>query len=503
MRARWEQEEGGIVVTALPHQVSGARVLEQIAAQMQAKRLPMVDDLRDESDHQHPIRLVIMPRSNRIDVEGLMNHLFATTDLERSYRVNMNIIGLDGRPRVMDLRSLLAEWLTFRQLTVRRRLQHRLDRILRRLHLLDGLLIAFLNIDEVIHIIRTEDEPKPVLMARFGLTDLQAEAILELKLRHLAKLEEMRIRGEQQELASERDAIQQTLADDGLLRARVRDELLADAERYGDARRSPLVARSAAQQLDESALLSSDPISVILSQKGWVRSAKGHDIEPQSLSYRAGDGFKDLAHGKSNQLATFIDSSGRSYSLPCHTLPSARGQGEPLTGRLSPPAGSSFEFVVIGREEDRWLLATDAGYGFITTQEELTAKNRQGKAVINLPDGARLLPLQRIESHAEGEVAALASDGRLLIFPLADLPQLARGKGNKMIGIQPLQDERLQAVVILPPKRNLILYAGKRHLTLRANDLEHYRGERGRRGSKLPRGFQRVDTIVVEGGGNS
>ncbi|WP_127477599.1 DNA topoisomerase IV subunit A [Sulfurivermis fontis] len=501
MRARWERDEGDIVITALPYQVSGAKVLEQIAQQMQQKKLPMVEDLRDESDHENPTRLVIVPRSNRIDVDELMNHLFATTDLERSYRVNMNVLGLDGRPRVKNLREMLTEWLEFRIRTVRRRLEHRLDKVQRRLHILDGLLIAFLNIDEVIHIIRTEDEPKPVLMARFGLSDEQAEAILELKLRHLAKLEEMKIRGEQDELAQERDALQKTLSSEARLKTLVKKELIADAESYGDERRSPLVERAAAQALDETALVGVEPVTVVLSEKGWVRAGKGHDLDPTGLSYKAGDGYKDAARGKSNQLATFIDSTGRSYSLPAHTLPSARGQGEPLSGRINPIAGATFESVLMGEDDELVLLASDAGYGFVAKLSDLHARNKAGKNVLNLPSGARVLPPQKVGNYDTDLVAAATNDGRLLVFPLNELPQMPRGKGNKIIGIPAnkaaMREEYVVATAVIPVDGAVTLFAGKRHITLKAADLEHYRGERGRRGNKLPRGFQRVDAMMV------
>lgn len=499
MRARWERDEGDIVITALPYQVSGAKVLEQIAQQMQQKKLPMVEDLRDESDHENPTRLVIVPRSNRIDVDELMNHLFATTDLERSYRVNMNVLGLDGRPRVKNLREMLVEWLEFRLRTVRRRLEHRLDKVQRRLHILDGLLIAFLNIDEVIHIIRTEDEPKPVLMARFGLSDEQAEAILELKLRHLAKLEEMKIRGEQDELAQERDVLEKTLSSEARLKTLVKKELSADAENYGDERRSPLVTRAAAQALDETALVGVEPVTVVLSQKGWIRAGKGHDLDPTGLSYKAGDGYKDAARGKSNQLATFIDSTGRSYSLPAHTLPSARGQGEPLSGRVNPIAGATFESVLLGEDDELVLLASDAGYGFVAKLSDLHARNKAGKKVLNLPSGARVLPPQRVENYATDLVAAATNDGRLLVFPINELPQMARGKGNKIIGIPAnkaaMREEYVVATAVIPADGAVTLFAGKRHITLQAADLEHYRSERGRRGNKLPRGFQRVEAM--------
>ncbi len=499
-RARYVQENGDIVVTALPYQVSGARVLEQIAAQMQARKLPLVEDLRDESDHENPTRLVITPRSRRVDVEQLMNHLFATTDLERSYRVNMNVIGLDGRPRVRNLREMLAEWLTFRTQTVRRRLQYRLDRVNERLHILEGLLVAYLNIDEVIAIIRNEEEPKPVLMARFGISDRQAEAILELKLRYLARLEEMKIRGEQEELVAERERLEKILGSSRRLKTLIRKELLADAEKYGDARRSPLVERSAAQALDETALISAEPVTVILSEKGWVRAAKGHEVDPQSLGYKAGDAFLAAAAGRSNEQAVFLDSTGRTYSLPAHQFPSARGHGEPLTGRVTPPAGAGFRAVMLGPPERRYLLASDAGYGFIARLGDLHAKNRAGKSVLSLPKGAEPLPPVPVEQPEEGMVAVATSDGRLLLFPLAELPQMARGKGNKMIGISPAaqaaREEFVKGVAVVPPGGSVTIHAGRRHITLRGRDLEHYIGERGRRGRKLPRGFQKVERVV-------
>ncbi len=499
-RARYVQENGDIVVTALPYQVSGARVLEQIAAQMQARKLPLVEDLRDESDHENPTRLVITPRSRRVDVEQLMNHLFATTDLERSYRVNMNVIGLDGRPRVRNLREMLAEWLTFRTQTVRRRLQYRLDRVNERLHILEGLLVAYLNIDEVIAIIRNEEEPKPVLMARFGISDRQAEAILELKLRYLARLEEMKIRGEQEELVAERERLEKILGSSRRLKTLIRKELLADAEKYGDPRRSPLVERSAAQALDETALISAEPVTVILSEKGWVRAAKGHEVDPQSLGYKAGDAFLAAAAGRSNEQAVFLDSTGRTYSLPAHQFPSARGHGEPLTGRVTPPAGAGFRAVMLGPPERRYLLASDAGYGFIARLGDLHAKNRAGKSVLSLPKGAEPLPPVPVEQPEEGMVAVATSDGRLLLFPLAELPQMARGKGNKMIGISPAalaaREEFVKGVAVVPPGGSVTIHAGRRHITLRGRDLEHYIGERGRRGRKLPRGFQKVERVV-------
>ncbi|RRJ82334.1 DNA topoisomerase IV subunit A [Aestuariirhabdus litorea] len=503
MRAVYQRENGDLVITALPHQVSGAKVLEQIADQMQKKKLPMVADLRDESDHENPTRLVIVPRSNRIDTEQLMNHLFATTDLERTYRVNLNLIGIDGRPQVKALDQLLREWLSYRTETVRRRLQYRLDKVNKRLHLLDGLLIAFLNLDEVIHIIRTEDEPKPVLMERFGLTEVQADYILDTRLRQLARLEEMKIRTEQSELEQEREKLEKILGSEARLKTLIKKEIIADAESYGDERRSPIVERGEARALDETELMAAEPVTVVLSKKGWIRSAKGHDVDPAALSYKSGDEYQLSVKGRSNQPTVVIDSTGRSYSVTTHSLPSARGQGEPLTGRLNVPSGASFEGMLIGEERQTLLMASDAGYGFVTTLGELQSKNRSGKAALSLPKGARVLPPVAITDLSQELVAAVTNEGRLLLFPVADLPQLARGKGNKIINIASARvasrEEFVIDLTVLSPTQTLVLYAGKRHLNLRPSDLEHYRGERGRRGNKLPRGFQKVDRIEAEG----
>lgn len=502
MRAVYRVEDGDIVVTALPHQVSGAKVLEQIAAQMQAKKLPMVADLRDESDHENPCRIVIIPRSNRVDADELMTHLFATTELESSYRVNTNVIGLDGKPQVKNLRVLLGEWLTYRIGTVRRRLQFRLDKVEKRLHLLDGLLVAFLNLDEVIHIIRTEDQPKPVLMARFELSELQADYILDTRLRQLARLEEMKIRAEQDELMKEREQLLALLGSETKLKKLVRKELLADAETYGDARRSPIIERAEARALSENELLPSEPITVVISEKGWVRCAKGHDIDATGLSYKAGDGFKAAAGGRSNQYAVFIDSTGRSYSLAAHSLPSARGQGEPLTGRLTPPPGASFECVLLPDDDALYVIASDAGYGFVVKGDDLQAKNKAGKTLLSLPAGAKVVAPRPLHSRDDDWLAAVTTEGRLLVFPVRDLPQLGKGKGNKIIGIPgervASREEYLVDLAVLPAGATLTLQAGKRTLSLKADDLEHYKGERGRRGNKLPRGFQRVDSLQVE-----
>ncbi|MFC1750333.1 DNA topoisomerase IV subunit A [Pseudomonadota bacterium] len=497
MRGVYERENGDIIITALPHQVSGAKILEQIAAQMTAKKLPMVEDLRDESDHENPTRLVITPRSNRVDVEGLMSHLFATTDLERTYRANFNVIGIDGKPKVKNLLTMLNEWLVFRTTTVTRRLQHRLEKVNKRLHLLDGLLIAFLNIDEVIHIIRTEEEPKKELMKRFALTDVQADYVLDTKLRQLARLEEMKIKAEQDELAKERDQLEKILGSKARMKTLIKKELMADAEEYGDDRRSPIVVRDAAEAMDESALTPSEPVTIVLSEKGWVRSAKGHDIDPSGITYKSGDAFRSAARGKSNQLAMFIDTSGRCYAVPAHTLPSARGHGEPLTGRLKPPAGAEFIAVVMGAENDRYLLASDAGYGFVAKLGDLITKNKNGKAILNVPKGARVLPPIPIADVETDKLTAVTTEGRMLVFPISELPELTKGKGNKIISIPAARvqsrEEYVMTLNSVPEKEKLYLYCGQRHISLKHSDLEHYCGERGRRGNKLPRGFQRVD----------
>lgn len=500
MRAVYHTDNGDVVITALPHQASGAKILEQIAAQMQAKKLPMVADLRDESDHENPTRLVIVPKNSRTDVESLMNHLFATTDLEKTYRVNMNMIGVDGRPQVKALDAMLSEWISWRTETIRRRLQHRLDKVLARLHILEGLMIAFLNIDEIIEIIRSEDKPKAVLMERFGLSEIQADAILDIKLRQLAKLEEEKIRGEQNELESERESLELTLSSEARMKTLIKKEIKKDAKEYGDARRSPIVVRREAHALSQVELMPSEAVTVVLSEHGWIRSAKGHDVDPTSLSYRSGDRYWLSAKGKSNQMSVFVDSTGRSYSIATHTLPSARGQGEPLSGRVQAPSGASFKGLCMGDGSDNYLMTSDAGYGFIVQLSDMISKNKAGKALLTLPTNAGVL--QPVRLHDESSLlVAISSEGRMLLFPIQDLPKLAKGKGNKIISIpSALAAERAELmthVAVLRAGESLTLFAGKRHLTLKPADLEHYQGERGRRGNKLPRGFQKVDEVQV------
>ncbi|WP_061465793.1 DNA topoisomerase IV subunit A [Legionella pneumophila] len=501
MRAIYAQEKQNIVITALPYQVSGARVMEQIALQMQQKKLPMVEDLRDESDHEHPTRLVIIPRSNRVDIESLMSHLFATTDLERSYRVNFNMIGLDGKPRVKGLLTILTEWLEFRLTTVKRRLQFRLEKVLERIHILEGLLIAYLNIDEVIAIIREHEQPKQGLISRFNLTERQAEAILEMKLRHLAKLEEIKLRGELDELSDERDTLQKTLASHSLLKELVKEEIIKDRDEFGDPRRSPIITREDSQALKEEDILPNEPITVVLSKNGWVRAAKGHDVDGKELSYKAGDEFKAQTLARTNQQVLFFDGEGKVYSLPGHALPSARGQGEPLTGKLNPAEGVLFEAIVGGEPEQKVLLATDSGYGFIAKIEDLYVKNRNGKACIKLSENSHILPPRLIPNREQLFVACATNVGRLLIFSLEELPELSRGKGNKLISTPAAKaasrEEYIVDMQVLTTNDSLTVYAGKRHFTLKGEDLTHYKGERGRRGNRLPRGLQNVSQLHV------
>jgi len=496
LRARYRIEDGEIVIDELPFQTSGAKVLEQIAAQMTAKKLPLMEDLRDESDHENPTRLVLSAKS-KVDLDALMNHLFATTDLERTVRVNVNVIGLDGRPAVYGLKALLEDWLKFRTATVKRRLDHRLKHVADRLHILDGLLVAYLNIDEVIKIIRREDEPKPVLMKRFKITDVQAEAILEIKLRHLAKLEEMQIRTEQKGLDAERTDLEQTLKSKAKLTKLIKAELTDLGEKHADKRRTLIVEREAAQAIAESDLVTSEPVTVVLSERGWVRAAKGHDIDVGGLAYRTGDQFLAAARGKSNQLAVFIDSTGRAYSVGAHALPSARGQGEPLSGHFNPPDGSSFRAVLIGAPEERWVVASAAGYGFVVKLEELHSNKKAGKSALRVPAGSSVVPASPL-----GEVgtllAAASTDGRLLVFPVSELPELPRGKGNKILSVPSKDGVTLAAICVLGKEQALRIDSGERHMTIKPADLTHYAGERGRRGMALPRGWRTVDRLSAE-----
>jgi topoisomerase IV subunit A len=503
-RARWSIENGEVIVSALPYQVSGAKILEQIAEQMNGKKLPMLADLRDESDHENPTRLVLVPRSNRVDLDALMGHLLSTTDLEKNHRVNLNMIGIDGRPAVKSLRTIIKEWVNFRLITVRRRLQYRLDKVDARLHLLDGLLIAFLNLDEVIHLIRTEDKPKEELMKRFELTEVQADYILDTRLRQLARLEEMKIKGEQDELQEEKTELEQLLGSAVRLKTKVKKELEAVAEEFGDDRRSKIVeSQITAKAFTEEDLLTTDPVTVVLSEKGWIRAARGHDIDPGTLNYKSGDNYLTHTYGKSNQQVVFIDSSGRSYSLGAHTLPSARGQGEPLTGRLNPVSGAQFISVLMAPSDDQLvLMASDAGYGYLCKFSDLLANKKAGKAALSLPKGAKVLPPALIDNQEADLIVAVSNEGRMLVFPIRDLPILGKGKGNKIISIPSTRvmsrEEFVVSIAVVPVDGKVKVHSGKRHLLLKGEELAHYQGERGRRGSKLPRGLQRVDNLTVE-----
>ena len=507
MRATWHKEDGEIIISALPHQSSPSKIIAQIAEQMTAKKLPMVEDIRDEADYENPVRIVLVPRSNRVDTDALMAHLFATTDLEKSYRVNMNMIGLDHKPAVKGLLQVLTEWLTFRRTTVTRRLQHRLDKVLARLHILDGLMIAFLNIDEVIEIIRTEDEPKQVLMARFNLSDEQAEAILNLRLRHLAKLEEHQLQAEKDKLEEERSNLELILGSERRLNTLIKKEIQEDAKKYASPRMSQLVEREEAKAISESEMTPAEPVTVILSEMGWVRCAKGHDIDPAGLSYKAGDKYLAHACGKSNQPVIFIDSTGRSYALDPLSLPSARSQGEPLTGKLTLPAGATIEQVIMEPEKQELLMASDAGYGFICKFEDLIARNKAGKALISLPENAKVLKPETL-SESASLLVSLTSAGRMLIFPVRDLPALSKGKGNKIISISAAnakaRSELLVKLFLISEQASLEFHSGKRKITLKPEDLQKFRAERGRKGSQLPRGLHsNVDIVVVEPEHNS
>jgi len=503
-RALYHVDGGEIVVTALPHQASPAKILEQIAQQMHAKKLPMLVDLRDESDHENPTRLVLVPRSNRVDTDRLMSHLFATTDLERNYRVNLNMIGLDHRPAVKNLVQILKEWLSYRLEVVTRRLRYRLDKINERLHILEGLLIAYLNLDEVIRIIREEDEPKDQLMKRYTLSDVQANAILDLRLRQLAKLEEIKLKTEQDGLSVEKAGLEKVLNSKARLKTLVKKELLAIAEDYGDERRSGILQVSEAAAYSEEDLLTNEPITVVLSEKGWARAAKGHETDPQELNYRSGDAFAQAARGRTNETLVFTDSAGRAYNMAPHTLPSARGQGEPLTGRFKPPAGSRFVGVTIGGGDTRVLMASNAGFGFVARLQDMVTKNRAGKAVLTVPAGGFALAPCVLSGDQQDEawVASVTDQGRMLVFPLQELPELSRGKGNKLINVPTAAfkagEETMLSAVVLGIADELVVHAGQRHLRMKHKDLENYIGERARRGRKLPRGFQKVDHLSVE-----
>jgi len=502
MRASYVADNGDIIITALPYQVSTAKVIEQIAGLMQAKKLPMVADIRDESDHEDPIRLRVIPRSNRVDKDALMSHLLATTELEKTYRLNLNVIGLNRRPQTLGLIDLLKQWLDFRKQTVVKRLNFRLEKINERLHILEGLLIVYLHLDEVIRIIRKSDDPEKELMRRFKLSEIQVEAILQIRLRQLARLEELKLKKEKSELEAEKKGIEEVLSSERKLKGLIKKELQADAEKFGDSRRTLIVERKEAQAIKERDLAPADPVTVVLSANGWVRAAKGHDIDPESLTYKPGDSFLSAARGKSNQFAVFMDTTGRTYSLEAHNLPSARGQGEPITARFALPPGARFVSVAIGPEDRNQLLASDFGYGFMTEMGNLHSKNQKGKAMLKVPDGANALPALAVDDPQMQHLAAVTSEGYLLVIALKDLPVLPKGKGNKIIQIPKKKlvgrEEVVKHLVVFNPQDSLVVKSGKRSFKLAPQTLEEYKGERGRRGKKLPRGFRTVDRIDRE-----
>ena len=500
MRAGYVKEDGEIVVESLPYQTSGAQVITQIAAQMRNKKLPLVEDLRDESDHENPTRLVIVPRSNRVDCDQLMLHLFATTDLEKNYRVNMNVIGLNGKPQVKPLIPLLKEWLEFRMQVVVNRLQSRLNKILDRLHILDGLLIAYLNIDEVIAIIRREEKPKPVLIEQFKISEIQAEAILELKLRHLAKLEEVKIKSEAEELGKERKSIELLLSSETRLKTYIKKELRVILEEFGDKRRCQIISDvSSAQAFNDQDMIPAENVTVVLSEKGWVKAAKGHEIDSSSLNYKSGDTYLKDAKGRSNQMAFFIDSTGRSYSILANSLPSARGQGEPLTGKLTPPLGAEFIDVVMGKDEQAVILSSDAGYGFVSTLGNLNSKTKSGKHLITLSKQARANRLAMVEDVDNHYVAVATNRARLLIFPISELPHLSKGKGNKLIQIANKdfidREEFVIGVCAIKDNQKLRVQYGKKHKKYSFEELVNFVSHRARKGLILPGVFKKVDSI--------
>ncbi len=501
MRATYELDNGDIIINSLPYQVSPARVLEQVALQMRDKKLPMVSDIRDLSDQDEPTRLMIMPRSNRVDKEALISHLFATTDLEKSFKVNMTVIGLNRRPQTLGLLETLKQWLKFRTQTVVRRLEFRLNKIMERLHILDGLLVAYLNLDEVIRVIRESEEPKAVLIKKFKLSDIQAEAILRIRLRQLAKLEEIKVQTEKKELTKEREWIEKTLASNQRLKTLIKKELSEDAQKYGDERRTLIVERKEARAIREAELTAAEPVSVVLSAGGWVRAARGHEVDPASLSYKAGDEFLSVARGKTTQPSIFIDTRGRAYSLPAHTLASARGHGEPLTGKLTPSEGARFLAVVMGSSDQKVLLASDAGYGFITALSNMVTKNTKGKAMLTVARGCEALPPAYVNHYETDSLAAITTEGRMLVVPAAVLPELPKGKGNKIIQIPPARvksrQEYVKLVAIIPEGATIRIHAGKRYLRLTPSTIVDFLGERGRRGRKLPRGFRNADRVEV------
>jgi len=501
IQAQWAQEKNDIIINALPYQASGSKILEQIADQMLKKKIPMVVDLADEGDHEEPVRLVITLKSNRVNAEDVMNHLFASTDLQKNYRANMNLISLAGGPRVFDLLSLLKEWITFRKNTVIRRLEHRLDQVNDRLHILEGLLAVYLNIDEVIKIIRESDEPKKEIIREFKLTDIQANAILEIKLRQLAKLEQIKLEEERSKLSDEQKEIETILSSKARLKTLIKKELLEIKENFGEERKSPIKSASNAKVFSEEETLVTEPITVVLSEAGWIRSGKGHEIDPSSLSYRGEDKLQDYARGKSNQTAVFIDSSGKVFSIASHSLPSARGMGEPISGRVNAESGVNFISALIGEPDDKFIFTNTAGYGYISEFSNTISNKKTGKAFMKIPEGASLIKSQKLrEDHQY--IAAVSSIGKLLIFRLDELPILPKGKGNKIINIPTAKfkskEEKMLDIQLLAEDSNLVVHYGTKTRSLPFKDWQHYISSRAKRGNILAGHLKRVESISEE-----
>ena len=488
IQAQWRQEKNQIIINALPYQASGSKILEQIADQMVNKKLPMVVDLADEGDHEDPVRLVITLKSNRVNAEDVINHLYASTDLQKTYRMNMNLISLKGGPKVFSLVELLKEWVTFRKDTVKRKLEHRLDQVNDRLHILEGLLTIFVDLDKVIKIIRQSDEPKKELIKAFKLSEIQANAILEIRLRQLAKLEQLKIENERNELVSEQDEIEKILKSKSRLKTLIKNELIEIRELFGEERKSHIIDSTNAKVFSEEDTIVTEPITVVLSKAGWIRSAKGHEIDPNTLSYRGGDSLQDFARGRSNQLAVFLDSNGKAYSVPSHSLPSARGMGEPITGRLNADSGVQFISSVIGTEGSKFLIMNNAGYGYISEYQNMISNKKSGRAFMKLPDNAKMLkaiPLKDNHTH----IAAVSNIGKLLIFNIEELPILGKGKGNKIINIPKDKlaagEEFMAHAQLLADDSSLKIEVGKRSVTLKPKDWTEYVLSRAKRGKKV------------------
>ena len=500
LRATYEIENGEVVITALPYQVSTTRILEQIAAQIDSKKMNLIEDLRDESDGENPVRIIVIPRSNRVDKNALMSHLFATTDLQKNVRVNLNVIGLGGRPKVFDLREILKEWITFRTQTVKRRLQHRLDWLNDRLHILEGLMIAYLNLDEVIKIIRTHDDPKKQLIKKFKLTEIQANAILDIRLRQLAKLEEQGIIEERDSLKAEAKEIEKILNSASRLKTLIKKELKEDQEEFGDERNSMLAEAEEAKAFDEKELISNDPMTVVLSEKGWIRAAKGHDVDVEGLQYRECDSYLSSSLARNSQNAVLLDNFGKAYTLPIHQLPSARGQGDPVSGKINAQSGATFPGVISGSEETLAVLASNLGYGFVVKLGDLQTKNKSGKAALNAKNAKPITP-KILSAVEDNYIASITKEGKMLIIEACELPILGKGKGNKIISIDKkkfeAKEDQLMYLVTFKKGDSIKLYSGKQHFIIKPNDLENFLGNRGRKGNFLPKGYRKVDKAEV------